>query len=90
MLFTIQLDDPDVDVTEISMQLVNATDVNTHAQAPLQAGDLKLVVDLIAKISQKSLGTMQYLPPAIRDETIKKITKVCQLKLNPSCDYNCF
>ncbi|CAH3156809.1 unnamed protein product [Pocillopora meandrina] len=70
-----QLDDPDVDVTEISMQLVNATDVNTHAQAPLQAGDLKLVVDLIEKISQKSLGTMQYLPPAIRDETIKKITK---------------
>ncbi|RMX40087.1 hypothetical protein pdam_00002301 [Pocillopora damicornis] len=70
-----QLDDPDVDVTEISMQLVNATDVNTHAQAPFQAGDLKLVVDLIEKISQKSLGTMQYLPPAIRDETIKKITK---------------
>lgn len=86
MLLTIQLDDPDVDVTEISMQLVNATDVNTHAQAPFQAGDLKLVVDLIAKISQKSLGTMQYLPPAIRDETIKKITKVGQLKLNPSCD----
>lgn len=90
MLFTIQLDDPDVDITKVSILLVNATDVSTHAQAPLQAGDLKLVVDLIEKISQKSLGTMQYLPPAIRDETIKKITKVGQLKLNPPCDYNCF
>lgn len=70
-----QLDDPDVDVTEISMQLVNATDITTNTQAPLQTGDLKLVVDLIEKISQKGLGTMQHLPPAIRDEKIKQVTQ---------------
>ncbi|PFX32156.1 Latrophilin-1 [Stylophora pistillata] len=70
-----QLDDPDVDVTEISMQLVNATDITTYTQAPLHTGDLKLVVDLIEKISQKGLGTIQHLPPAIRDENIKQVTQ---------------
>ncbi|XP_022779676.1 uncharacterized protein LOC111321148 [Stylophora pistillata] len=76
-----QLDDPDVDVTEISMQLVNATDITTYTQAPLHTGDLKLVVDLIEKISQKGLGTIQHLPPAIRDENIKQVTQVCHPRL---------
>ena len=75
-IYQYQLDDPDADVIEIAMQLVNATTVTTHAQAPLQTGDLKLVVDVIGKIAQRSLETIQHEPPSTRDEKVRKIAQV--------------
>lgn len=73
------MDDPDADVTEIALQLVNVTAVSAHAQAPLQTGDLKLAVDVILKISEKSLEIIQqeYPDATKRAEKVREITQVC-------------
>ncbi|XP_078354719.1 adhesion G protein-coupled receptor L4-like isoform X2 [Oculina patagonica] len=72
-----QLDDPDADVTVIAMQLVNVTAVSTHAQGPLQTGDLKLAVDVIEKISERSLKIIQqqYPDATKRAEKVREITQ---------------
>lgn len=79
LFYRLQLDDPDADVTEIAMQLVNVTAVSAHAQAPLQTGDLKLAVDVIEKISERSLKIIQqqYPDATKRAEKVREITQVC-------------
>lgn len=61
------------------MKLVNVTAVLTHAQTPLQTGDLKLAVDVIKRISEKSLDIIyeQYPDASERAEQVQKITQVC-------------
>lgn len=61
------------------MKLVNVTAVPTHAQTPLQTGDLKLAVDVIERISEKSLETIyqQYPDAKMRAEKVQNITQVC-------------
>lgn len=60
------------------MKLVNVTAVPTHAQSPLQTGDLKLAVDVIERISEKSLEIIyqQYPDPKKRAEKVQNITQV--------------
>jgi len=70
-----QLKNPSADVTDVARQLADVTGVVTHAQAPLQTGDLKLAVDVIEKISQRGLDCVQNYPPAVRDEKVRNITK---------------
>jgi len=61
------------------MKLVNVTAVLTHGQTPLQTGDLKLAVDVIKRISEKSLDSIygQYPDAIERAEQVQKITQVC-------------
>ena len=61
------------------MKLVNVTAVSTRAQAPLQTGDLRLAVDVIQKISERSLEIIyqEYPDASKRAEKVKQITQVC-------------
>lgn len=68
-----QLKDPSADVTDVAEQLADATAVVTHAQTPLQTGDLKLAVDVIEKISQRGFDRV----PNLRDEKARNIAQVC-------------
>lgn len=77
MYHLLQLKNPSADVTDVARQLADVTGVVTHAQAPLQTGDLKLAVDVIEKISQN-------LSPAVRDEKVRNITKVNLAVVFPS------
>lgn len=65
------------------MKLVNVTAVLTHAQTPLQTGDLKLAVDVIKRISEKSLEIIyqQYPDANKRAEQVQNITQVCNAKV---------
>ena len=60
------------------MKLVIVTAAPTHAQAPLQTGDLKLTVDVITRISEKSLEIIydQYPDANKRAEQVQKIAEV--------------
>ena len=60
------------------MKLVNVTAAPTHAQTPLQTGDLKLAVDVITRISEKSLEIIyeQYPDASKRAEEVQKIAEV--------------
>ena len=69
----LQLKDPSADVTDIAKQLADATAVVTHAQTPLQTGDLKLAVDVIEKISQRGFDGV----PILKDEKARNIAQVC-------------
>ena len=72
------MDDPDADVTKIAKQLANVTAFSTHAQAPPPTGDLKLAVDVIEKISERSLEiiNLEYPDPTKRAEKVREITQV--------------
>ena len=85
MYHLLQLKNPSADVTDVAWQLADVTGVVTHAQAPLQTGDLKLAVDVIEKISQRGLDCVQNYPPAVRDEKVRNITKVNLAVVFPSC-----
>ena len=63
------------------MKLVNVTAVHTHAQVPLPTGDLKLAVDVIRRISERSLEIIyqQYPDASKRAEQVQKITQVGDL-----------
>jgi len=60
------------------MKLVIVTAAPTHAQVPLQTGDLKLAVDVITRISEKSLEIIyeQYPDANKRAEQVQKIAEV--------------
>lgn len=76
-LSCLQLQDPSADVTDIARQLADVTAVMTHAQTPLQTGDLKVAVDIIEKISQRGFNNVQNYPPPLRGEKVRKIAQVC-------------
>ena len=65
------------------MKLVNVTAVPTHAQNSLHTGDLKLAVDVIKRISEKSLEIIyqQYPDTNERAEQVQNITQVCNAKV---------
>ena len=65
------------------MKLVNVTAIPTHAQTPLQTGDLKLAVDVIKRISEKSLEIIyqQYPDANKRAEQVQSIIQVCNAKV---------
>ena len=68
----LQLKDPSADVIDIAKQLADATAVVTHAQTPLQTGDLKLAVDVIEKISQRGFDGV----PNLKDEKARNVAQV--------------
>ena len=79
LLLMFQLDDLNVDLSEVAEQLVNATAVKSLAQPPLQTGDLIAVVDVIEKISQKNLGGLHDQIPSVGEQKIQQFVQVCFL-----------
>lgn len=70
-----QFQDPSADVTDIARQLADVTAIVTHAQTPLQTGDLKVAVDIIEEISQRGFDNVQNYPPPLRGEKVRKIAQ---------------
>ena len=75
----LQLNDPNADFTDIARQLADVTAIVTHAQSPLQTGDLRLAVDVIEKIAQKGFDSVNSYPPNLRGEKGRNIAQVSVL-----------